>query len=129
MLLSIFRVTPKKPVPKGMISQSDIMNALLSETAQAVRDTDTVGLLDKKRILTLLPMTGKTESKMAMSRIMRVLHAEPLIIHDYPLTIKVVGVVSLYDNDRAQTLNAYIQASEHELFNMINRLQNVQDLY
>jgi len=129
MLLSIFKVTPEKSVPKGTISQSDIMNALLAETAEAVRDTDTVGILDKKKIITLLPMTGKTESKMAMSRIMKVLQAESFIINDYPLAIKIVGVVSVYDNDRAQTLNAYIQASEHELFNMINRLQNVQDLY
>jgi len=129
MLLSIFKVTPEKSVPKGMISQSDIMNALLAETAETVRDTDTVGILDKKKIITLLPMTGKTESKMAMSRIMKILQADSFIINDYPLAIKIVGVVSVYDNDRAQTLKAYIKASEHELFNMINRLQNVQDLY
>jgi len=129
MLLSIFKVTPEKSVPKGMISQSDIMNALLAETAKTVRDTDTVGILDKKRIITLLPMTGKTESKMAMSRIMKILQAESFIINDYPLAIKIVGIVSVYDNDRAQTLKAYVEASEHELFNMMNRLRNVQDLY
>ena len=129
MLLSIFKVTPEKPVPKGMISQNNIMNAVLTELAEAVRDTDTVGLLDKEKIITLLPMTGKTESKMAMSRIMKVLKAEPFIINDYPLAVKIVGIVSVYDNDRAQTLKAYIKASEHELFNMINRLKNVQDLY
>ncbi len=129
MLLSIFKVTPEKSVPKGMISRDNITNAVLAELAEAVRDTDTVGLLDKKKILTLLPMTGKTESKMAMSRIMKALKAEPFIINDYPLAVKIVGIVSLYDNDRAQTLKSYIKASELELYNMINRLKNVQDLY
>ncbi|NNK84581.1 MAG: hypothetical protein HKO91_03395 [Desulfobacterales bacterium] len=129
MLLSILKVTPEKPVPKGTISQSDIMNALLAETAEAVRDTDTVGFLDKKRVITLLPMTGKTESKMAMSRIMKILQANPFIINDYSLIVKLVGIVSVYDNAQAQTLKAYIKASELELFSMINRLQNVQDLY
>ncbi|MCP4370066.1 MAG: diguanylate cyclase [Deltaproteobacteria bacterium] len=129
MLLSIFKVTPEKSVPKGMISRDNITNAVLAELAEAVRDTDTVGLLDKKKILILLPMTGKTESKMAMSRIMKALKAEPFIINDYPLAVKIVGIVSLYDNDRAQTLKSYIKASELELYNMINRLKNVQDLY
>ncbi|MEA3435368.1 MAG: hypothetical protein U9R43_02810 [Thermodesulfobacteriota bacterium] len=129
MLLSILKVTPKKPVPKGSILQSDVMNAVLAELAEAVRETDMVGLLNKKKILALLPMTKKTDSKMAMSRIMKVLQAEPFIINDYPLAVKFVGVVNAYDYDRAQTLKAYIKASENELYDMINRLKNIQDIY
>jgi len=129
MLLSIFKVTPEKPVPKGSITQNDVMNAVLTELSKAVRDTDMVGLMDKKRILTLLPMTKKTDSKMAMSRLMKILQAEPFIINDYPLVVKLVGVVTAYDHDRAQTLNSYIKASENELYDMINRLKNIQDIY
>ncbi|MDX2440986.1 MAG: hypothetical protein QNK40_10600 [Desulfobacterales bacterium] len=129
MLLSILKVTPKKPVPKGSILQSDVMNAVLAELAEAVRETDMVGLLNKKKILALLPMTKKTDSKMAMSRIMKTLQAEPFIINDYPLTVKFVGVVTAYDYDRALTLKAFIKASENELFDMINRLKNIQDIY
>jgi len=129
MLLSILKVTPEKPVPKGSITHGDVMNAVLSELAEVVRDTDTVGLLDKKKILALLPMTKKTDSKMAMSRIMKILHAKSFIINDYPLAVKFVGVVSAYDHDRAQTLKSYIKASENELYDMINRLKNVQELF
>jgi len=129
MLLSILKVTPKKPVPKGSILQSDVMNAVLAELAEVVRETDMVGLLNKKKILSLLPMTEKTDSKMAMSRIMKILQAEPFIINDYPLTVKFVGVVTAYDYDRAQTLKTFIKASENELFDMINRLKNIQDIY
>lgn len=129
MLLSIFKVTPEKPVPKGSVTRNDVMNAVLAELAEVVRDTDTVGLLDKKKILTLLPMTEKADSKMAMSRIMKILQAKPFIVNDYPLTVKLVGVVSVYDHDRAQTLKSYIKASENELYDMINRLKNIQELY
>jgi len=129
MLLSILKVTPEKPVPKGSITHGDVMNAVLAELAETVRDTDTVGLLDKKKILTLLPMTKKTDSKMAMSRIMKILHAKSFIVNDYPLAVKFVGVVSVYDHDRAQTLKSYIKASENELYDMINRLKNIQELY
>ncbi len=129
MLLSILKVTPEKPVPKGSITRNDVMNAVLTELSKAVRDTDMVGLMDKKRILTLLPMTKKTDSKMAMSRLMKILQAEPFIINDYPLTVKFVGVVTAYDHDRAQTLKSYIKASENELYDMINRLKNIQDIY
>ena len=129
MLLSILKVTPKKPVPKGSILQSDVMNAVLAELAEVVRETDMVGLLNKKKILSLLPMTEKTDSKMAMSRILKILQAEPFIINDYPLTVKFVGVVTAYDYDRAQTLKAFIKASENELYDMINRLKNIQDIY
>ena len=129
MLLTILKVTPEKPVPKGSITWDDVMNAVLTELAKIVRDTDMVGLLDKKKMLTLLPMTGKGDSKMAMSRIMKILQAEPFIINDYPLAVKFVGVVSVYDHDRAQTLKSYIKASENELYDMINRLKNIQDIY
>jgi len=129
MLLTILKVTPEKPVPKGSITGNDVMNAVLTELAKAVRDSDMVGLLDKKKMLTLFPMTKKTDSKMAMSRIMKILQAEPFIINDYPLAVKFVGVVTAYDHDRAQTLKSYIKASENELYDMINRLKNVQDIY
>jgi len=129
MLLSILKVTPEKPVPKGLITHSDVMNAVLAELAEVLRDTDTVGFLDKKKILALLPMTKKTDSKMAMSRIMKILQAKSFIINDHPLAVKFVGVVTAYDHDRAQTLKSYIKASENELYDMINRLKNVQDLY
>jgi GGDEF domain-containing protein len=129
MLLSILKVIPEKAVPKGSVSRDDVMNAVLKELAQAVRDTDTVGLLDKKKILALLPMTEKADSKMAMSRLMRILQAKSYIINDYPLTVKFVGVVSVYDHDRAQTLKSYIKVSESKLYDMINRLKNVQELY
>lgn len=129
MLLTILKVTPEKPVPKGSITWDAVMNAVLTELAKVVRDTDMVGLLDKKKMLTLLPMTGKGDSKMAMSRIMKILQAEPFTVNDYPLAVKLVGVVSVYDHDRAQTLKSYIKASENELYDMINRLKNVQELY
>jgi len=129
MLLSILKITPEKPVPKGLITHSDVMNAVLAELAEVVRDTDMVGLLDKKKILALLPMTKKTDSKMAMSRIMKILQAKSFIINDYPLAVKFVGVVSVYDHDRAQKLKSYIKASENELYDMINRLKNIQDIY
>jgi len=129
MLLSILKVTPEKPVPKGSVTRKDVMNAVLTELADTVRDTDTVGFLDKKKILTLLPMTKKTDSKLAMSRIMKILQAKSFIINDYPLAIKFVGIVSAYDHDRAQTLKSFIKASENELYDMINRLKNIQDIY
>ena len=129
MLFTILKFTPEKPVPKGSITWDDVMNAVLTELAKVVRDTDMVGLLDKKKMLTLLPMTGKGDSKMAMSRIMKILQAEPFTVNDYPLAVKLVGVVSVYDHDRAQTLKSYIKVSENELYDMINRLKNIQDIY
>ncbi len=60
---------------------------------------------------------------------MKILQAKPFIVNDYPLTVKLVGVVSVYDHDRAQTLKSYIKASENELYDMINRLKNIQELY
>ncbi|MDY6791845.1 MAG: hypothetical protein SWH54_11325 [Thermodesulfobacteriota bacterium] len=129
MLLSILKVTPEKPLPKGSVTRGEVMNAVLAELADVVRDTDTVGILDKKKIITLLPMIKNADSKMAMSRIMKVLQAEPFIVNDYPLAVKLVGIVSVYDHERAQTLKSYIKMSENELFDMINRLKNVHDLY
>lgn len=129
ILLSIIKVTPEKPIPKGSVKRDDIINAVLENIARAVRDTDVVGLLDQKKIVALLPMTEKMESKLAMRRIMKILQAGPFIINDIPMAVKLAGMVTAYNRDRAPTLKSFIKTAENELYDMINRLKNVQTLY
>jgi len=129
ILLSIIKVTPEKPIPKGSVKRDDIINAVLENLARAVRNTDVVGFLDQKKIVALLPMTEKMESKLAMRRITKILQAEPFIINDTPMAVKLAGVVAAYNRDRAPTLKSFIKTAENELYDMVNRLKNIQTLY
>jgi GGDEF domain-containing protein len=97
--------------------------------AKAFRDTDIVGILDKRRIIVILPMTKETESKIAMRRILRQIHAEPVQINAIPLAVQFAGVVTVFDKDRTPTLKDYIRRVESDIFEMVERLRNVQTIY
>ena len=129
IVFSILKVTPQKPVPKGAITRNDIINVALGDMAKAFRDTDIVGTLDNKKIIAILPMTKEMESKIAMRRILRQIHAEPIEINAIPLSVQFAGVVTIFDKDRTPTLKDFIRRAETDIFEMIERLRNVQTIY
>ncbi len=126
---SILKVTPQKPVPRGSVKRDDITNIVLAKLTDVVRQTDIIGLLDVKKIIAVLPMTGEKESRMAMRRILKVIHEEEFDLDGIPLVIKFAGAVTGFDKDRTPSLKAFIKRAESDILNMVNRLKNIQALY
>lgn len=129
ILLSIIKVTPQKPVPRGSVKRDDIMNIVLAKLVSVVRETDIPGLLDKKRIMVVLPMSDEDGSKMALRRILKAIHEEEYDLNGIPLVIKFASAVTDFDKDRTPSLKAFIKRTESDLLNMENRLKNIQALY
>ena len=50
-------------------------------------------------------------------------------INETEIVIKLAGVVTTFDKDRTPTLNDLVRRAESDIFDMVNRLRNIQSIY
>jgi GGDEF domain-containing protein len=129
LMLAIYKVTPAKPLPAGAINQGAVMHFVLSNLVRACRRTDILGVLDRNKFLALLPMTTEKNSKAAMRRILKSIHDVEYSIEETPVVIKLAGTVTSFDKDRTPTLGDFVKRAESDIFDMVNRLRNIQSIY
>lgn len=129
LMLSIFKVTPAKPLPPGTINRGEIMQFVLSNLIGICRTTDIIGVLDRNKFLILLPMTPEKDSRAAMRRILKQTHEVEYRVEETDIIVKLAGVVTTFDKDRTPTLNDLVKRAESDIFDMVNRLRNIQSIY
>jgi GGDEF domain-containing protein len=129
LMLAIYKVTPAKPLPAGTVNRDDIMHFVLSNLVRVCRRSDILGVLDRNKFLALMPMTTEKNSKVAMRRILKGIHDVEYSIEETPVVIKLAGTVTTFDKDRTPTLNDFVKRAESDIFDMINRLRNIQSIY
>jgi hypothetical protein len=93
-----------------------------------LRGADLVGILNKKMIVLMLPMTDEKNAKIALRRIRKKLHSGPLIINNIPFSIRFAGAVTTCDHELTPDLQAYLTAAENNHDDLVIRLKNVKDL-
>jgi hypothetical protein len=76
-----------------------------------------------------MPMTTEKNSKAAMRRILKGIHDVAYSIEETPVVIKLAGAVTTFDKDRTPTLNDFVKRAESDIFDMVNRLRNIQSIY
>jgi hypothetical protein len=126
---SIESITPQKPIPRGAITGPEINHFIMGELIGVLRHADLVGILTKNIIVVLLPMTEKMNAKVAMSRILKALHAERFVIKGMPLTVKFAGAVTSFDHEQTPDFASFVGMAENEHKDFLTRLRNVHDLY
>ena len=129
LMLTIYKVTPSKPLPAGTINRDDVMHFVLSNLVRVCRRSDILGILDRNKFLALMPMTSEKNSRAAMRRILKGIHDIDYSIEDTPVVIKLAGTVTIFDKDRTPNLNDFVKRAESDIFNMVNRLRNIQSIY
>ena len=129
LMLSVFKVTPSKPLPAGAINRENIMQFILTNLIRICRTTDIIGVLDQNKFLILLPMTPEKESRAAMRRILKQVHDAAYQVNGTEILIKLAGVVTTFDKDRTPTLSDLVKRAESDIFDMVNRLRNIQSIY
>ena len=129
LMLSIFKVAPANPLPAGAINRGQIMRFVLTNLVRICRTTDIIGVLDRNKFIILLPMTPEKESRAAMRRILKQIHEVDYRIEETEIVIKLAGVVTTFDKDRTPTLNDLVKRAESDIFDMVNRLRNIQSIY
>jgi GGDEF domain-containing protein len=129
LMLAIYKVTPAKSLPAGAVNRGAVMHFVLSNLVRVCRLTDIIGVLERNKFLALLPMTTEKNSKAAMRRILKSIHDVDYRIEETPVVIKLAGAVTTFDKDRTPTLNDFVKRAESDIFDMVNRLKNIQSIY
>jgi PleD family two-component response regulator len=129
LMLAIYKVTPAKPLPAGTINRGDIMHFVLSNLVRVCRRSDILGVLDHNKFLALMPMTTEKNAKAAMRRILKNIHDVDYSIKETPVGIKLAGTITTFDKDRTPNLNDFVKRAESDIFDMVNRLRNIQSIY
>jgi hypothetical protein len=127
LTFSVFDLKPQKPVPAGAIRGNDISHSIMGELINLLRGSDIIGILNKKTIVVLLPMTDEKNAKIALKRIVRKLHASPFTINEIPIGVQFAGAVTSCDHDLTPDLQSYLSVAENNHSDMIIRLKNLQD--
>ena len=65
----------------------------------------------------------------AYSVILKGIHDVEYSIEETPVVIKLAATVTTFDKDRTPNLNDFIKRAESDIFDMVNRLRNIQSIY
>jgi len=128
MGFAIIRAVPQKKDEAKKITQEDLEGVFLQRLAVTVRDTDTVGYLGKNKMISMMTMTHEVDAKRALQRNLKLLHAEPFTIKGVQVKMRIAGVTHDYNEEQTPTVQDFIKRFSTELFDMVIRLRNVQDL-
>lgn len=125
---SVFDMQPQKTVPTGSINGNDISYSVMGELISMLRGADIVGILNKKTIVVLLPMTNEKNAKIALKRLLIKLHESPFIINNIPIMVRFAGAVTSFDEELTHDLKTFLAAAENNHIELIARLMSVQSL-
>jgi hypothetical protein len=128
LTFSVFDLIPQQPIPAGSINGNDISNSIMEELIIVLRDADLIGILNKKMIVILLPMTDIINAKTALTRISRRLHKSPFNINGIPILVQFAGSVTTCSHEQTPDLQSYLSAAEDNHNDLISRLRSVQEL-
>lgn len=125
---SVLDLKPQKPVPPGSVSGHDISQSIMGELINLLRGADIVGILNKKMIVVLLPMTNEKNARIALQRIRKKLNAVPIIINEIPISARFAGAVTTCNHEFTPDLHAYLSTAENNHNDLVIRLKNIKDL-
>jgi GGDEF domain-containing protein len=126
---SMLKAVPQKKFAAGTITREGITYAILEILSKISRDTDVVGVLDQKKIIALMPMTIEEDAKLALRRLLKSIHSSLLKVNDIPLEVRCAGAVTPFDKEKTPVLKDYIRKAEHDIYDMVQRIKNLQTLY
>jgi hypothetical protein len=126
---SILKIEPEQPIPKGKISGQKINQVVMGELIKSLRDADLIGILTKKILMGLLPMTEKENARIALRRILRCLHEAPIRVDGFDLRVQFAGAVTTFNGNKTPDLDTFLKVVESDHNELVIRLKNVHELY
>lgn len=129
LTISIMKAVPQKKFAPGTVTREEITFMALEKIAQLIRDTDLVGLLDTQRIVSILPMTNEIDAKLALRRLLKNIHSTMIRVNDVPLDVRFAGAVTPFNTSSSISLKEFVRKAEHDIYEMVQRIKNLQTLY
>jgi GGDEF domain-containing protein len=128
ILFAIVRAIPREKAAPGAVQQKEVFQAVVDRIARVVRDPDMVGVLDKSRMLWLLPMTMPEDVKIARDRIVNDLHRHVFTINNIPLKVRIAAAITDFSHEEMPPLRTFLKRAERSLHEIVVRLRNIRDL-
>ncbi|MBP1709186.1 MAG: hypothetical protein H6Q46_170 [Deltaproteobacteria bacterium] len=124
--LSLVNIIPQQPVSSEKIELQEILFSVSERLIKIMRDTDLLGFLEENKILLLLPMTDENGSKLALQRLLRILHSESFVVENIPLELKFVALTTSFHQDNMPTIQIFLKEIETKMNELLKIQKNVK---
>ncbi len=129
LAFSLIKAKPKMKSLAKVITTEAVMVATLEKLSFAIREVDYIAQIGNNKMVALLPMLDDAEAKKALSRVMNLLHAEPLKVHGVPVLLRLAGVAAAYNSEQKLDAHGFAKQITNQLMDMVARVKNIQVLF
>ncbi len=124
---SIYKAADRASSGRRDSAPIEATTALLRKLRDKLRNTDWIGILNRRLFVAVMPMTTVKEAHLASRRLLKALNAEPVFVSGRSVPFKVAGSVIHFDYRQTPDIRAFIQLAETGHAEMAHRLRNLQD--
>lgn len=129
MAFSFVNAKPQMQALENLVTTELVMSAALEKLVSTIREVDYIGQIGKNKMVALLPMVALPAAKLALRRVMNLLHNEPLLVKSVPVKLRVAGVVAEFDADQTPNAQVFAKKLSNQLMDMASRIKNIQVLF
>lgn len=129
MAFSFVNAKPQMKALENLVTTELVMSAVLEKLVSTIREVDYIGQIGKNKMVALLPMVALPAAKLALRRVMNLLHNEPLVVKEVPVKLRVAGVVAEFDADQTPDAHVFAKKLSNQLMDMVSRIKNIQVLF
>jgi GGDEF domain-containing protein len=129
LAFSFVNAKPKMKALENLVSTDAIMAAVLDKLVNIIREVDYIGQIGKNKMVALLPMQPLAEAKLALTRVMNLLHSEMLLVNEVPIQLRVAGVVAEFDTEQTPDARIFAKKLSNQLMDMVSRVKNIRVLF
>jgi GGDEF domain-containing protein len=129
LAFSFVNAKPKMKALEDLVSNDAVMAAALDKLVNTIREVDYIGQIGKNKIVALLPMQPIAEAKLALTRVLNLLHSEMMLVNEVPIQLRVAGVVAEYDHEQTPDARIFAKKLSNQLMDMVSRVKNIRVLF
>ena len=129
LAFSFVKAKPKIKALENLVTIDDVLLAACEKLVETFREVDFIGQIGKNKMVVILPMIDRDKAKVALERVLRTLHAEPLVVKEIPMQLRVAGVVTEYDENQTADARLFARQVSNQLMDMVARVKNIQVLF
>lgn len=129
LAFSFVNAKPKMKALEDLVSNDAVMAAALDKLVNTIREVDYIGQIGKNKMVALLPMQPLAAARLALTRVMNLLHSEMLLVNEVPIQLRVAGVVAEFDNEQTPDARLFAKKLSNQLMDMVSRVKNIRVLF
>jgi GGDEF domain-containing protein len=126
---SFVSAKPKTKSARNEITIDSVLETALEKLVRTFREVDYVGQIGKNKVVVILPMIGAMGAKQALSRVLKVLNTETLLVNDIEVQLRVAGVSAGYDQEGGPDAHAFARQLSNQLMDTVTRVKSIQVLF